>query len=93
MAVHVCSLYVYTMISINLIHWFIISFVYLRAPFLSCTGPEELETRQLNGAETPNITTLRIMTQHNGTAHSEKCKQLFEYQHSLLLRDISWSKL
>ncbi len=70
------TLYVYTMISINLIHWFIISFVYLRAPFLSYTGPEELETRQLNGAETTNITTLRIMTQRT----LKNCKQLFEYQ-------------
>ncbi len=26
----------------------------------------------------------------NGTAHFKKCKQLFEYQHLLLLRDI-WS--
>jgi len=25
---------------------------------------------------------------YNGTAHIEKCKQLFEYQHLLLLRDI-----
>ncbi len=24
----------------------------------------------------------------NGTAHFEKCKQLFEYQHLLLVRDI-----
>jgi hypothetical protein len=24
----------------------------------------------------------------NGTAHFKKCKQLFEYQHLLLLRDI-----
>jgi hypothetical protein len=34
--------------------------------------------------------------QHNGlnaTARFEKCKQLFEYQHLLLLRDIWWSKL
>jgi len=28
----------------------------------------------------------------NGTAHFEKYKQLFEYQHLLLLRDIWWSK-
>jgi hypothetical protein len=28
----------------------------------------------------------------NGTARSKKCKQLFEYQHLLLLRDIRWSK-
>ncbi len=27
------------------------------------------------------------------TAHFKKCKQLFEYQHLLLLRDIGWSKL
>ncbi len=25
---------------------------------------------------------------YNGTAHFKKCKQLFEYQHLLLLRDI-----
>jgi hypothetical protein len=28
----------------------------------------------------------------NGTAHFKKCKQLFEYKHLLLLRDIYWSK-
>jgi hypothetical protein len=28
----------------------------------------------------------------NGTAHFKKCKQLFEYQHLLLLKDIWWSK-
>ncbi len=28
----------------------------------------------------------------NGTAHFKKCKQLFEYKHLLLLRDIWWSK-
>jgi len=28
----------------------------------------------------------------NGTAHLKKCKQLFEYQLLLLLRDIWWSK-
>ncbi len=27
---------------------------------------------------------------HNGTAHFKKCKQLFEYQHLHLLRDIWW---
>ncbi len=26
----------------------------------------------------------------NGTAHFQKCQQLFEYQHLLLLRDIWW---
>jgi hypothetical protein len=30
---------------------------------------------------------------NNGTAHFKKCKQLLEYQHLLLLRDIWWSKL
>ncbi len=29
----------------------------------------------------------------NGTAHFKKCKQLFEYKHLLLLRDIWWLKL
>ncbi len=28
----------------------------------------------------------------NGTANFKKCKQLFEYQHLLLFRDIWWSK-
>jgi len=28
----------------------------------------------------------------NGTVHLKNCKQLFEYQHLLLLRDIWWSK-
>jgi len=28
----------------------------------------------------------------NGTGHFKKCKQLFEYQHLLLLIDIWWSK-
>jgi hypothetical protein len=28
----------------------------------------------------------------NGTAHFKKFKQLFEYKHLLLLRDIWWSK-
>ncbi len=28
----------------------------------------------------------------NGTVHFKKCKQLFEYQQILLLRDIWWSK-
>ncbi len=28
---------------------------------------------------------------YNGTAHFKKCKQLFKYQHLLLLRDIWWS--
>ena len=29
--------------------------------------------------------------QNNGKAHLKKYKQLFEYQHLLLLRDIWWS--
>jgi hypothetical protein len=29
----------------------------------------------------------------NGTGCFKNCKQLFEYQHLLLLRDIRWSKL
>jgi len=29
----------------------------------------------------------------NGTAHFKICKQLFEYLHFLLLRDIWWSTL
>ncbi len=29
----------------------------------------------------------------NGAACFKKCKQLFEYQHLRLLRDIWWSKL
>ena len=29
----------------------------------------------------------------NGTARFKNCKQLFEYKHLLLLRDIWWSKL
>jgi len=29
----------------------------------------------------------------NGTVRFKKCKQLFEYQHLVLLRDICWSKL
>ncbi len=29
----------------------------------------------------------------NGTASFEKCKQLFEYQHLLLLKDIWWPEL
>ncbi len=32
------------------------------------------------------------MVEENGTAHFKKCKQLFEYQHLLLLRDIWCSK-
>jgi hypothetical protein len=28
----------------------------------------------------------------NGTAQLKNCKQLFEYQHILLLRNIWWSK-
>jgi hypothetical protein len=28
---------------------------------------------------------------NNGTARFKKCKQLFEYQHLLVLRDIRWS--
>jgi len=28
----------------------------------------------------------------NGTVHFKKCKQSFEYQHLLLLKDIWWSK-
>ncbi len=33
-----------------------------------------------------------IDTSFNGTTHFKECKQLFEYQHLLLLRDIWWSK-
>ncbi len=29
----------------------------------------------------------------NGTARFKRCKQLFENQHLLLIRDIWWSKL
>jgi hypothetical protein len=29
---------------------------------------------------------------YNGTTHFKKCKQLFQYQHLLLLRDIWLSK-
>ncbi len=28
----------------------------------------------------------------NGTAHFKNCKQLFEYQHLLLIKDNCWSK-
>ena len=38
---------------------------------------------------------LRLRGEHlhvNGRAHFKKCKQFFEYQHLLLLRDIWWSK-
>jgi len=38
------------------------------------------------------ITVYIINTLHNGTTHLKKCKQLLEYQHLLLLRDIWWSK-
>jgi hypothetical protein len=34
-----------------------------------------------------------VIAWHNGRAHFKKCKQLFEYQHLLLLGDIWWSKL
>jgi hypothetical protein len=40
-----------------------------------------------------DTTVLTLATSGNGTAHFKKCKQLFEYQHLLLLRDIWWSKL
>jgi hypothetical protein len=33
-----------------------------------------------------------ISVAENGTARLKKCKQLFKYQHLLLLRDIWWSK-
>jgi hypothetical protein len=33
-----------------------------------------------------------VKSQNNGRALFKKCKQLFEYQHLLLLRDIWWSK-
>ncbi len=35
----------------------------------------------------------QILLKFNGTAHFKHCKQLFEYQHLLLLRHIGWSKL
>ncbi len=38
-------------------------------------------------------TFLPLILQINGITHFKKCKQLFEYQHLLLLRDIWWSKL
>ncbi len=35
-------------------------------------------------------TTLKILVyKHNGTAHFKKCKQLFDYQHLLFLRETS----
>ena len=39
-----------------------------------------------------NFLKLRQSKQSNGTKHFKKLKQLFEYQHLLLLRDIWWSK-
>jgi hypothetical protein len=33
-----------------------------------------------------------VLVQTNGTGRFKKCKQLFEYDHLLLLRDIWWSK-
>jgi hypothetical protein len=41
-----------------------------------------------------NFTSLKALkiVPKNGTARLKKCKQLFEYQHLLLLRDIWWSK-
>jgi hypothetical protein len=33
-----------------------------------------------------------MMMHSNGTVRFEKCKQLFEYQHLVSLRDIWWSK-
>ncbi len=44
------------------------------------TKREEVKRKQLS---------VRI---ENGTAHFKKGKQLFEYHHLLLLRDIWWSK-
>jgi hypothetical protein len=37
---------------------------------------------------------LKVNSSHplNGTARFKECKQLFEYQHLLLLGDIWWSK-
>jgi hypothetical protein len=34
----------------------------------------------------------QLSLEANGIAHFKKCKQLFEYQHLLLFRDIWWSK-
>jgi hypothetical protein len=33
-----------------------------------------------------------LTTAQNGKAHFKKCKQLFEYQHLLFLRDIWWGQ-
>jgi hypothetical protein len=47
-----------------------------------------------NSGHTTNLkqTILRLSISMNGTARFKKCKQLFEYKHILLPRDIWWSK-
>jgi hypothetical protein len=54
--------------------------------FLGCLTPICLLVRPsagpLEGQTSPDT------TYFNGTARFKKCKQLFEYQHLLLLRDI-----
>ncbi len=42
--------------------------------------------------EESQSTNRKRFSDRNGTAHFKKCKQLFEYKHILLLRDIWWSK-
>jgi hypothetical protein len=46
----------------------------------------------MNSGTTPEIRSINRMTNANGAARFKKCKQFFDYQHLLLLRDIWWSK-
>jgi hypothetical protein len=54
-----------------------------------------LETFDIYDKDQSGSASYKVFTTNgqNGTARFQRCKQLFEYKHLLLLRDIWWSKL
>jgi hypothetical protein len=52
---------------------------------------EDTDSKKANLPK-PDAGVSKEIEKPNGTAQFKQCKQLFEYQHLLLLRDIWWSK-
>ncbi len=61
--------------------------------FIKCWKNRQHRNEDRNFDHQMSLRKRKFWYSNNGTVHFTKCKQLFEYQHLLLLRDICWSKL
>ncbi len=59
---------------------------------LRCYSRTKLYWNERDETKQNKLKKIGSMKSFNGTPHFKKCKQLFEYQHVLLIRDIRWSK-